>query len=40
MYMFFLPITAIPYYAITDVGPVDCIALDTFDPIIGLIENK
>ena len=23
MYMFFLPITAIPDYAITDVGPVD-----------------
>lgn len=40
MYMFFLPITAIPDYAITDVGPVDCIALDTFDPIIELIENK
>ncbi|MGL5149704.1 MAG: adenine deaminase [Clostridium sp.] len=40
MYMFFLPITAIPDYAITDVGPVDCIALDTFDPILELIENK
>jgi len=40
MYMFFLPITAIPNYAITDVGPVDCIALDTFDPIIELVENK
>lgn len=39
MYMFFLPITAIPDYAITDVGPVDCLALDTFDPILGLIEN-
>ncbi|MGL4773400.1 MAG: adenine deaminase [Clostridium sp.] len=40
MYMFFLPITAIPDYAITDVGPVDCIALDTFDPVLELIENK
>ncbi|MGL4107392.1 adenine deaminase [Clostridium sp. LP20] len=40
MYMFFLPITAIPDYAITDVGPVDCIALDTFDPILELNENK
>ncbi|WP_053957623.1 adenine deaminase [Inediibacterium massiliense] len=40
MYMFFLPITAIPDYAITDVGPVDCIALTTFDPIIELIEDK
>jgi adenine deaminase len=37
MYMFFLPITAIPDYAITDVGPVDCIALDTFDPVLELI---
>lgn len=40
MYMFFLPITAIPDYAITDVGPVDCISLDTFNPILELIENK
>ncbi|MGL4773897.1 MAG: adenine deaminase [Clostridium sp.] len=39
MYMFFLPITAIPDYAITDVGPVDCIALDTFNPILELIEE-
>ncbi|MDP0493689.1 MAG: adenine deaminase C-terminal domain-containing protein [Fusobacterium sp. JB021] len=34
MYMFFLPITAIPDYAITDVGPVDCIALEIFNPIL------
>jgi adenine deaminase len=40
MYMFFLPITAIPDYAITDVGPVDCIALKTFDPILGLSPEK
>ncbi|SCY40285.1 Adenine deaminase [Desulfoluna spongiiphila] len=40
MYMFFLPITAIPDYAITDVGPVDCIALETFDPILGLNPAK
>ncbi|HAP56990.1 MAG: adenine deaminase C-terminal domain-containing protein [Sphaerochaeta sp.] len=39
MYMFFLPITAIPDYAITDVGPVDCIALTTFDPILELVEH-
>lgn len=39
MYMFFLPITAIPDYAITDVGPVDCIALETFDPILGLTKG-
>ncbi|MEG2339014.1 MAG: adenine deaminase C-terminal domain-containing protein [Clostridium sp.] len=36
MYMFFLPITAIPDYAITDVGPVDCVNLTTFDPILEL----
>ena len=40
MYMFFLPITAIPDYAITDVGPVDCIALETFNPILELIQDK
>lgn len=38
MYMFFLPITAIPDYAITDVGPTDCIALTTFDPILEMHE--
>lgn len=40
MYMFFLPITAIPDYAITDVGPVDCIALTTFDPILELRASR
>lgn len=35
MYMFFLPITAIPDYAITDVGPTDCVNLCTFDPVLG-----
>jgi adenine deaminase len=34
--MFFLPITSIPDYAITDVGPVDVQALDTFNPILSL----
>lgn len=38
MYMFFLPITAIPDYAITDVGPVDYTNLTTFDPVIKLNE--
>lgn len=36
MYMFFLPITAIPDYALTDVGPVDYCNLRTFNPILGL----
>ncbi|MGI9599322.1 MAG: adenine deaminase C-terminal domain-containing protein, partial [Acidimicrobiales bacterium] len=35
MYLFFLPITAIPDYAITDVGPVDVNAMALFDPVIG-----
>jgi adenine deaminase len=35
MYMFFLPITAIPDYAITDLGAVDCNALTVFDPVLG-----
>ncbi len=39
MYMFFLPITAIPDYAITDIGPVDCVKLTTFDPILALQEG-
>lgn len=38
MYMFFLPITAIPDYAITDVGAVDCIALQVFNPILSQTE--
>lgn len=40
MYMFFLPITAIQDYAITDVGPIDCVSLTTFDPIIELISKN
>ena len=39
MYMFFLPITAIPDYAITDVGPVDYVNLKIFDPILKLTEK-
>ena len=39
MYMFFLPITAIPDYALTDVGPVDYCALTTYDPILELVEE-
>ncbi|HIA77732.1 MAG TPA: adenine deaminase [Gammaproteobacteria bacterium] len=34
-YLFFLPITAIPDYAITDVGLVDVAAMAVFDPVIG-----
>lgn len=39
MYMFFLPITAIPDYAITDVGPVDYKNLTIFNPILNLREQ-
>lgn len=35
MYLFFLPITSIPDYAITDVGPVDVAAMAVFDPVLG-----
>lgn len=38
MYMIFMPITAIPDYAITDCGPVDCIKLCVYDPILELLE--
>ncbi len=37
MYMFFLPITAIPDYAITDAGPVDYVNLKTFNPILEVM---
>ncbi len=33
-YLFFLPITAIPDYAITDVGLVDVAAMAVFDPVL------
>lgn len=34
MNMFVLSITAIPEFAITDLGAVDCVALKTFDPVL------
>jgi adenine deaminase len=34
MYMFVLPITAIPDYAITDLGAIDCNALKVVDPVL------
>jgi len=39
MYMSFLPITAVPDYAITDAGPVDYVNLKTYDPILSLTEE-
>ena len=39
MYMFFLPITAIRDYAITDIGPVDCVNLKIFDPVLEIIPE-
>jgi adenine deaminase len=39
MYMFFLPITAIQDYAITDAGPVDCVSLSFFDPVQELVKG-
>ena len=35
MYMIFLSITAIPDYAITDKGLIDCNTLKVIDPVIG-----
>lgn len=35
MYMFVLQITAIPDYAITDLGPIDCIGLRVVDPLLA-----
>jgi adenine deaminase len=33
MYMFVLQITAIPDYAVTDLGAIDCVNLKVFDPV-------
>ncbi|GLQ06082.1 adenine deaminase [Sneathiella chinensis] len=38
MYMFVLSITAIPDYAMTDLGVVDCVALEIVDPVQGPAE--
>jgi adenine deaminase len=35
MYLFFLPITAIPDYAITDVGAIDVVKMERFEPVLG-----
>ena len=35
MYLILLPITAIPDYAITDLGLVDCVKLEVIEPILG-----
>jgi adenine deaminase len=37
MYMFVLQITAIPDYAITDLGPIDCVNLKVFDPVTAAL---
>ncbi|MCZ6844422.1 MAG: amidohydrolase family protein [Alphaproteobacteria bacterium] len=38
MYMFVLCITAIPDYAITDLGAVDCTTLETFSPVLSAAD--
>ena len=35
MYLIFLSITAIPDYAITDLGLVDCVKLEVIEPVLG-----
>jgi adenine deaminase len=35
MYMIFLSVTAIPDYAMTDLGLIDCVALDVANPVLG-----
>ena len=39
MNMFVLSITAIPDYAITDLGSVDCVGLNIFDPVLESIAD-
>jgi len=35
MYLILLPVTAIPDYAMTDRGPIDCVSLSVISPILG-----
>jgi adenine deaminase len=35
MYMIFLSVTAIPDYAMTDLGLIDCVNLDVTNPVLG-----
>jgi adenine deaminase len=35
MYMIFLSVTAIPDYAITDRGVIDCVRLEVINPVLG-----
>jgi adenine deaminase len=35
MYMIFLSVTAIPDYAMTDLGLIDCVSLTVASPILG-----
>ena len=35
MYMIFLSVTAIPDYAMTDLGLIDCVNLNVMSPILG-----
>lgn len=39
LYLIFLPITAIPDYAITDLGLIDCVKLEPTSPILGPVDR-
>jgi adenine deaminase len=39
MYLIFLSITAIPDYAITDLGLIDCVSLEAINPLLGQIAS-
>jgi len=39
MYMIFLSVTAIPDYAMTDLGLIDCVALSVISPILGAVHG-
>ena len=38
MYMIFLSVTAIPDYAMTDLGLIDCVSLRVIDPVLGPVS--
>ncbi len=40
MYLIFLSITAIPDYAITDLGLIDCVTLEVTSPVLGPVHAE
>jgi hypothetical protein len=37
--MIFLSVTAIPDYAMTDIGPIACVSLGVISPLLGALAG-